>query len=373
MVSLMKARGDFKRLLLELGFSCDGDSGGEASSSERLSNHNKLQNFNQFALMTKTYNSRYSLLVTHATTNPPVPRLSIEDRTGFRLCWVLWLYVSEILLGECTACNYGDDGYIRGSIVSLKLTISPLGLSGTLWVGLNEVLHGLRCKIGERMSSGNPGMYQISEKLDGGEAKRHTAPVGFVAVRSWHQGELRVRSSVLAALHLIGFTNTVFIPPVGGFSVKLTIKKYIQTQIAARRVEVTESRRVPGKVLALRDALTTFLHSSSSISRDAKDNKIHEGELKTGVAGMGIEIAMTYLDSSYEWKELVSHSRKQRRISIQILHELRRGHMANDSTRERDPNKSSGLTIYCTREELCLMNTCDIKHYVQARLIGENR
>ncbi|KAF2478410.1 uncharacterized protein BDR25DRAFT_348692 [Lindgomyces ingoldianus] len=29
-----------------------------------------------------------------------------------------------------------------------------------------------------------------------------------------------------------------------------------------------------------------------------------------------------------------------------ILHELRRGHMANDSTRERDPNKSSGLTIY---------------------------
>ncbi|KAF2462582.1 uncharacterized protein BDR25DRAFT_363876 [Lindgomyces ingoldianus] len=29
-----------------------------------------------------------------------------------------------------------------------------------------------------------------------------------------------------------------------------------------------------------------------------------------------------------------------------LLHELRRGHMANDSTRERDPNKSSELTIY---------------------------
>ncbi|PVH92376.1 hypothetical protein DM02DRAFT_543793, partial [Periconia macrospinosa] len=30
----------------------------------------------------KTYNSRYSLVVTHLTTNPPVPCLSTAERTG---------------------------------------------------------------------------------------------------------------------------------------------------------------------------------------------------------------------------------------------------------------------------------------------------
>ncbi|KAK8258116.1 hypothetical protein IWZ00DRAFT_35013 [Phyllosticta capitalensis] len=41
----------------------------------------------------KTYNRRDSLLVTHATTNRPQRSLSMEERTGFRILYVLWSYV----------------------------------------------------------------------------------------------------------------------------------------------------------------------------------------------------------------------------------------------------------------------------------------
>ncbi|PVH95259.1 hypothetical protein DM02DRAFT_537755, partial [Periconia macrospinosa] len=41
----------------------------------------------------KTYNSRYSLVVTHLTTNPPVPCLSTAERTGSAGFMVLWSYV----------------------------------------------------------------------------------------------------------------------------------------------------------------------------------------------------------------------------------------------------------------------------------------
>ena len=41
----------------------------------------------------KTYNSRYSLVVTHLTTNPPVPCLSTAERTGSSVFMVLWSYV----------------------------------------------------------------------------------------------------------------------------------------------------------------------------------------------------------------------------------------------------------------------------------------
>jgi hypothetical protein len=44
---------------------------------------------------TKTYNSGYSLLVTHATTNPPVHCLYMAERTGSLVFSVLWSYVEE--------------------------------------------------------------------------------------------------------------------------------------------------------------------------------------------------------------------------------------------------------------------------------------
>jgi hypothetical protein len=43
--------------------------------------------------MSKTYNSGYSLVVTHLTTNPPVRCLNSAERTGSLVFNVLWLYV----------------------------------------------------------------------------------------------------------------------------------------------------------------------------------------------------------------------------------------------------------------------------------------
>jgi hypothetical protein len=44
---------------------------------------------------TKTYNSGYSPVVTHLTTNPPVHCLSSAERTGSSVLSVLWSYVKE--------------------------------------------------------------------------------------------------------------------------------------------------------------------------------------------------------------------------------------------------------------------------------------
>ena len=44
---------------------------------------------------TKTYNSGYSLVVTHLTTNPPVRCLNRAERTGSLVFNVLWSYVEE--------------------------------------------------------------------------------------------------------------------------------------------------------------------------------------------------------------------------------------------------------------------------------------
>jgi hypothetical protein len=44
----------------------------------------------------KTYNSGYSLVVTHLTTNPPVRCLNRAERTGSLVFNVLWSYV-EVL------------------------------------------------------------------------------------------------------------------------------------------------------------------------------------------------------------------------------------------------------------------------------------
>jgi hypothetical protein len=43
----------------------------------------------------KTYNSGYSLVVTHLTTNPPVSCLSTAERTGSSVLKILWSYVKE--------------------------------------------------------------------------------------------------------------------------------------------------------------------------------------------------------------------------------------------------------------------------------------
>jgi hypothetical protein len=43
----------------------------------------------------KTYNSGYSLVVTHLTTNPPVRCLNRAERTGSLVFNVLWSYVEE--------------------------------------------------------------------------------------------------------------------------------------------------------------------------------------------------------------------------------------------------------------------------------------
>ena len=42
---------------------------------------------------TKTYNSGYSLVVTHPTTNPPISSLCMAERTGCPVLLTLWSYV----------------------------------------------------------------------------------------------------------------------------------------------------------------------------------------------------------------------------------------------------------------------------------------
>jgi hypothetical protein len=53
-------------------------------------------------MQTKTYNSGYSLLVTHATTNPPVHCLYMAERTGSLVFSVLWSYV---IVGNVKNCH----------------------------------------------------------------------------------------------------------------------------------------------------------------------------------------------------------------------------------------------------------------------------
>jgi hypothetical protein len=46
----------------------------------------------------KTYNSGYSLVVTHLTTNPPVRCLNRAERTGSLVFNVLWSYVEDMAM-----------------------------------------------------------------------------------------------------------------------------------------------------------------------------------------------------------------------------------------------------------------------------------
>jgi hypothetical protein len=51
------------------------------------------------AKRSKTYNSGYSPVVTHLTTNPPVHCLSTAERTGSSIFSVLWSYVKDVIDG----------------------------------------------------------------------------------------------------------------------------------------------------------------------------------------------------------------------------------------------------------------------------------
>ena len=55
----------------------------------------------------KTYNSRYSLVVTHPTTNLPIQGLSSGERTGSSVFLVLWSYVEGALLNRFIYHNRG--------------------------------------------------------------------------------------------------------------------------------------------------------------------------------------------------------------------------------------------------------------------------
>ena len=74
----------------------------------------------------KTYNSGYSLVVTHLTTNPPVRCLNRAERTGSLVFNVLWSYV-EIML------KFDIDNPVIRTFVVLTDTIvkQAIILSGT--------------------------------------------------------------------------------------------------------------------------------------------------------------------------------------------------------------------------------------------------
>jgi hypothetical protein len=61
------------------------------------------------AKTTKTYNSGYSPVVTHLTTNPPVHCLSTAERTGSSIFSVLWSYVKDN--DECSEYVSGASGW----------------------------------------------------------------------------------------------------------------------------------------------------------------------------------------------------------------------------------------------------------------------
>ena len=59
-----------------------------------------MENGKRMAKNPKTYNSGYSPVVTHLTTNPPVSCLSTAERTGSAGFRILWSYVKDMLTLE---------------------------------------------------------------------------------------------------------------------------------------------------------------------------------------------------------------------------------------------------------------------------------
>ena len=69
--------------------------------------------------MPKTYNSGYSLVVTHLTTNPPVRCLNRAERTGSLVFNVLWSYVKE----ECSSIEYNGNYVVIAVHVTRQTSI----------------------------------------------------------------------------------------------------------------------------------------------------------------------------------------------------------------------------------------------------------
>ena len=67
-----------------------------SSPSSQYANRQQKVHIKSKENMTKTYNSGYSLVVTHLTTNPPVRCLNRAERTGSLVFNVLWSYVEEL-------------------------------------------------------------------------------------------------------------------------------------------------------------------------------------------------------------------------------------------------------------------------------------
>jgi hypothetical protein len=75
------------------------------------------------AKTTKTYNSGYSPVVTHLTTNPPVHCLSTAERTGSSIFSVLWSYVKDV--GECLKYVGGGNGWATWGAIHDSMLGSP--------------------------------------------------------------------------------------------------------------------------------------------------------------------------------------------------------------------------------------------------------
>ena len=73
----------------------------------------------------KTYNSGYSLVVTHLTTNPPVRCLNRAERTGSLVFNVLWSYVE----GKCKSIKYIVTKYM--CFLDVGSVLGPVGVEGT--------------------------------------------------------------------------------------------------------------------------------------------------------------------------------------------------------------------------------------------------
>ena len=76
--------------------------------SERYKTNVK-QELSKSTKKSKTYNSGYSLVVTHLTTNPPVRCLNRAERTGSLVFNVLWSYVQTMF--NLTVYNLGLKKY----------------------------------------------------------------------------------------------------------------------------------------------------------------------------------------------------------------------------------------------------------------------
>jgi hypothetical protein len=92
------------------------------------------------AKTTKTYNSGYSPVVTHLTTNPPVHCLSTAERTGSSIFSVLWSYVE--VTDKCLEYIRGANGWATWGAIHDRMLGSPGPPTSRLqgfWVGGSRV------------------------------------------------------------------------------------------------------------------------------------------------------------------------------------------------------------------------------------------